>query len=64
MRKTAEAYINADNKSLDEAITLLNAAIKLEPKNAENHLLMGDALLEKTQQKVDQLLKNMISLLS
>ncbi|MES2512692.1 MAG: hypothetical protein V4580_01055 [Bacteroidota bacterium] len=47
MRKTAEAYINSDNKNLDEAITLLNAAIKLEPKNAENHLLMGDALLEK-----------------
>jgi tetratricopeptide (TPR) repeat protein len=47
MRKTAEAYINAENKSLDEAITLLNAAIKIEPKNAENHLLMGDALLEK-----------------
>jgi tetratricopeptide (TPR) repeat protein len=49
MRKTAEAYINADNKNLDEAITLLNAAIKIEPKNAENHLLMGDALLEKNQ---------------
>ena len=47
MRKTAEAYINSDNKNLDEAISLLNAAIKLEPKNAENHLLMGDALLEK-----------------
>lgn len=47
MRKTAEVYINADNKSLDEAISLLNAAIKLEPKNAENHILMGDALLEK-----------------
>ncbi|MBI3520741.1 MAG: tetratricopeptide repeat protein [Bacteroidetes bacterium] len=47
MRKTAEAYIDADTKSLDEAITLLNAAIKIEPKNAENHLLMGDALLEK-----------------
>lgn len=47
MRKTAEAYINADNKSLDEAINLLNTAIKIEPKNAENHLLMGDALLEK-----------------
>lgn len=47
MRKTAEAYINSENKSLDEAITLLNAAIKIEPKNAENHLLMGDALLEK-----------------
>ncbi|MCD6020079.1 MAG: hypothetical protein K0S53_3200 [Bacteroidetes bacterium] len=47
MRKTAEAYINSDNKNLDEAITLLNAAIKIEPKNAENYLLMGDALLEK-----------------
>ena len=47
MRKTAEAYINADNKNLDEAMTLLNAAIKIEPKNAENYLLMGDALLEK-----------------
>lgn len=47
MRKTAETYINADNKNLDEAINLLNAAIKIEPKNAENHLLMGDALLEK-----------------
>ena len=47
MRKTAETYINADNKNLDEAMTLLNAAIKIEPKNAENYLLMGDALLEK-----------------
>jgi hypothetical protein len=35
MRKTAETYINADNKNLDEAMTLLNAAIKIEPKNAE-----------------------------
>lgn len=47
MRKTAEAYINSDNKNVDEAITLLNAAIKIEPKNAETYLLMGDALLEK-----------------
>lgn len=47
MRKTAEAYINSENKNLDEAIALLNAAIKIEPKNAENYLLMGDALLEK-----------------
>lgn len=47
MRKTAEAYINSENKNLDEAITILNAAIKIDPKNAENHLLMGDALLEK-----------------
>lgn len=48
MRKTAEAYTKSENKSLDEAITLLNAAIKIDPKNAENHLLLGDALLEKS----------------
>ncbi len=47
MRRTAEAYIDASTKNLDEAIALLNNAIKLEPKNAENHILMGDALLEK-----------------
>ena len=49
MRKTAEAYIYSDNKNLDEAITLLNAAIKFEPKNAETFLLLGDAYLEKNQ---------------
>ena len=32
MRKTAEAYINSGNKNLDEAITLLNAAIKIDLK--------------------------------
>ena len=47
MRKTAEAYIYSENKSLDEAISLLNAAIKLDPKNAETYLLLGDATLEK-----------------
>lgn len=47
MRRTAEAYIDASTKNLDEAIALLNNAIKLEPKNAENHILMGDAVLEK-----------------
>ena len=49
MRKTAEAYINSENKNLDEAIGLLNAAIKFEPKNAETFLLLGDAYLEKNQ---------------
>lgn len=47
MRKTAEAYIFAPNKNLDEAIKLLNEAIKLEPKNPMNHILLGDAQLEK-----------------
>lgn len=47
MRRTAEAYIDGPSKNADEAINLLNNAMKLEPKNAENHILMGDALLEK-----------------
>ena len=44
-RKTAEAYIYSENKNADEAIKLLDNAIKLEPKNAENYLAKGDALL-------------------
>lgn len=47
MRKTAEAYINSENKNLEEAITILNSAIKIDAKNADNYLLMGDVLLEK-----------------
>jgi tetratricopeptide (TPR) repeat protein len=47
MRKTAEIYITSDNKNIDGAINLLNAAIKIEPKNPDNYILMGDALLEK-----------------
>ncbi len=47
MRKTAEAYINAPTKNLDEAMTLINNAIKLDAKNSENYILLGDALLEK-----------------
>ena len=49
MRKTAEAYINSENKNIDEAINILNAAIKIEPKNAQSYLLLGDAYLEKNQ---------------
>ncbi|MGZ3885583.1 MAG: tetratricopeptide repeat protein, partial [Bacteroidia bacterium] len=47
LRRIAEAYITADNKSPDDAIKLLNDAIKLDPKNPDNFILMGDALLEK-----------------
>ncbi len=46
-REIAEVYISAKQKDLDGAIDLLNKAIKLEPKNARNYILMGDALLEK-----------------
>jgi len=48
MRGIAESYIESENKSLDEAITLLELATKIYPKNEDGHLLMGDALLEKT----------------
>ena len=47
MRKTAESYIYAPNKNLDEAIKILNEAIKLDPKNSANYILLGDAQLEK-----------------
>jgi tetratricopeptide (TPR) repeat protein len=48
MRAIAETYIESENKSLDEAIALLETATKLDPKNEDGHLLLGDALLEKT----------------
>lgn len=47
LRETAESYIYAPNKNLDEAIKLLNEAIKLDAKNPMNYILLGDAQLEK-----------------
>jgi len=46
--KLAEVYITAPAiyKNAVEATKLLTDAIKLEPKNPEAHILMGDALLE------------------
>lgn len=46
-RKNAEAWLVTDTKDPDEAIRLANAAIKLEPKNPENYILLGDAQQEK-----------------
>ena len=46
-RKTAEAWLVTDNKNPDEAILQINNAIKIEPKNAENFIILGDAQLEK-----------------
>jgi tetratricopeptide (TPR) repeat protein len=48
MRKIAEAWLATDNKNPDEAIAQINNAIKLEPKNADNYIILGDAQLEKT----------------
>ncbi len=46
LRKQAEIYIIAKTKRLDDAIKLINMAIKLEPTQFENYLLLGDAILE------------------
>jgi len=46
-RRIAEAWLTTPNKNPDEAIAVLTPAIKLEGKNAENYILMGDAQLEK-----------------
>jgi tetratricopeptide (TPR) repeat protein len=48
MRQVASAYTYAPVKNLDAAIKLANDAIKLEPKNIEGYIILGDALLEKT----------------
>jgi Tfp pilus assembly protein PilF len=48
MRQVGATYTYAPIKNLDAAIKLLNDAIKLDPKNIEGYLILGDALLEKT----------------
>ncbi|MDP1803440.1 MAG: hypothetical protein Q8L81_18905 [Bacteroidota bacterium] len=47
LRKIAEAWLATDTKNADEALLQINAAIKLEPKNPENYIVLGDAQLEK-----------------
>ncbi|WP_317899159.1 tetratricopeptide repeat protein [Aurantibacillus circumpalustris] len=47
LRKTAEAWLVTDTKNADEAITLANNAIKIDPKNPANYIVLGDAQLEK-----------------
>ncbi len=47
MRRTAEAWLATGNKNADEALALANNAVKLEAKNPENYIILGDAQLEK-----------------
>jgi tetratricopeptide (TPR) repeat protein len=47
LRRVAEAWLVTENKNPDEAITLMNVAIKLDPKTPENYIILGDAFLEK-----------------
>lgn len=46
-RKIAEAYLTTEYKNPDEAMTAANAALKLDAKNAEGFIVLGDAMLEK-----------------
>ncbi len=46
LMKIAEVYIQSEIKNIPEALTLLAQAAKLEPKNPEVYILMGDAYLE------------------
>mgnify|MGYP003850452955 CR=1 FL=1 len=48
MRCIAETYITSEKKDLDEAIRILTIATKIDAKNEDGHLLMGDALNLKT----------------
>jgi tetratricopeptide (TPR) repeat protein len=46
IRQIGAVYVYAPIKNLNKAVTLLTAATKLENKNIEGHLLLGDAQLE------------------
>ncbi len=48
MRCIATTYITSEKKDLDEAIRILTIATKIDAKNEDGHLLMGDALNLKT----------------
>lgn len=47
LRKVAEAWLATDTKNPDEALALMPTAIKLDAKNPENYIILGDAQLEK-----------------
>jgi tetratricopeptide (TPR) repeat protein len=57
MRAIAETYIESPVQSLDDAISVLNLAIKLDPKNEDSQLLLGDALLAKTPDNGSEAIK-------
>jgi tetratricopeptide (TPR) repeat protein len=46
IRQIASVFVNSPQKSLNQAVGLLNEAIKLEPKNQFGYLLLGDAQVE------------------
>ncbi len=46
-RRLSEASLATEIKNPDDAMNYANSAIKLDPKNPENYILLGDAQLEK-----------------
>lgn len=46
IRQIASVYLYSPEKDLNQAVTLLNEAIKLEPKNQNGYLMLGDAQVE------------------
>lgn len=58
LRNIAKTYITATPYNYDEAIALLEAAIKLDGKNEEGQILMGDALLGKTPDNANMAIKS------
>ncbi len=59
MRQTANIFIRTTKfKKLKAALELLDKALKLDPNNPENYLLMGDALLQITPENSSPAIKN------
>lgn len=57
-RKIAEAYLETEYKNPDEAIAAANMAIKLDTKNPDGYIVLGDALLEKNPSEGSGPIKN------
>lgn len=57
-RLIAETYIVSETKNLDEAISMLETSIKLDAKNEDSYILLGDALFEKTPTNASAAIKN------
>lgn len=58
LRNIAATYTYSPVKNLDEAILLLETAVKLDSKNEDGFLILGDALLEKTPSDGSPAIKN------
>ena len=58
IRMIAKAYLTSEYPNTNETITLLNQAVKLEPKNEFNFLLLGDAYLTGEPINPNEAIKN------